>query len=505
MGVMERPATVYDQLMGDEAAGERPVVEHFIVRWTGRLSLARQFVLASLVVVLAGVALVSVWVSHQIEDGVMNRTGAVTALYVESVLSDPLQQLADQGHLGSTDIETLDRVLTVTPLGQHIQAFRVWSTTGEIVYSSNHALIGQRFAVANGLRRAALGEVSVDLSTLDEPEDADLRGTAERLLEVYAPLHQENGSRVLAVVEFYQQPDELEAEMAAARWRTWALVAGTGLVSYLLVSWVVKRGSDTISRQQRALEQQVADLERLLEQNRRITDQNTRLRERVQRAAARTTALNEQGLRRVSADLHAGPGQVLALAALRMETVQNQCALRCPVNGDFQMVHKAVDEALNEVRAISAGLRLPDLGPLTVAQVAERVVRNERRSGTSVSTDFVSLPDQAPLPIKIALYRALEEGLSNAARHGEGREVRARIRAEDGRLELTVSDQGPGFDPAAVAAGESLGLAALRERARLLGGGAQVLSAPGQGTTLRVWLPLPAPLSAADAAAVGLS
>src|SRR5712691_7417102 len=138
-----------------EAVPPQALVVPRAFRWVGKLSLANQFLLASFFILVVGVASVGGWVSQQIEAGVMNRTGAVTALYVESVLSEPLQQLAAQSRLQSGDIEALDHVLTATPLGLHIQAFRVWSTSGEILYSSNHAAIGQRFPVQNGLERAA--------------------------------------------------------------------------------------------------------------------------------------------------------------------------------------------------------------------------------------------------------------------------------------------------------------------------------------------------------------
>jgi signal transduction histidine kinase len=485
-----------DTLADHEVARVRPARSRVWrpgLGWFNHLSLASQFLLVSFGVLAAGVLVVGAWVGQQIEAGVISRTGAITALYVESVLSDLLQPLASQPRLTPATSDALDRVLAGTPLGQRIQGFRVWSTDGEILYSSDRALVGRSFGASNRLARALAGEVVADLSSLDELENADLHGSAERLLEVYAPVQQGDGSRVLGVVEFYQRPDELENEMAAARARSWAVVGGTGLLAYLLVAGIVKRGSDTIARQQRALRQELAGQARLLAENRRVMEQNARLHARLQQAARQTTTLTERGLRRVSADLHAGPGQALALALLRLETVESQCSVRCPVRPDFAVVHGAVGEALEEVRAISAGLRLPELERLTVSQVAERVVRNhERRSGTTVTTDFAQAPEQAPLPIKMALYRALEEGLSNAARHGQAKDVRARIRVEEGQLCLTVGDSGPGFDTAQLTAGGRLGLAAVQERAALLGGHARVESAPGQGTTLRVWLALSA-------------
>jgi signal transduction histidine kinase len=92
--------------------------------------------------------------------------------------------------------------------------------------------------------------------------------------------------------------------------------------------------------------------------------------------------------------------------------------------------------------------------------------------------------------VKITLFRALEEALSNATRHGLGHGVVARIEQEAGGLRLTVSDRGPGFCPTAERPDGHLGLANMRERAELLGGTFQVRSAPGQGTTVVLWLPL---------------
>jgi signal transduction histidine kinase len=146
---------------------------------------------------------------------------------------------------------------------------------------------------------------------------------------------------------------------------------------------------------------------------------------------------------------------------------------------------------LHEIRAIASGLRLPSLSPLKVSEVAERAVSaHEQRSGTSVQLHLDDLPAQAPLSVKITLFRALEEALSNATRHGKGVGVVARVRGQPGGLSLVVSDQGPGFAPEAVPTEGHLGLANLRERAELLGGTFQVSSAPGRGTTVRLWMPI---------------
>jgi signal transduction histidine kinase len=200
-------------------------------------------------------------------------------------------------------------------------------------------------------------------------------------------------------------------------------------------------------------------------------------------------------LRRISADLHDGPGQTLALALLRLESLQQPCAQPgCELHNtaDFGVVQGAVKDALSEVRAISAGLRLPELAPLTIAEVAERAISDhERRSGTRVDRRFGRLPEQAPLAIKIGLLRTLQEALSNATRHGGGVDVTASVWAEDGLLRLEVRDHGPGFDPSGVERNGRLGLAGMRERAELLGGTFEIASTLGRGTVVSASWPLP--------------
>ncbi len=453
----------------------------------GRMSLARQFLLASLAIVVVGMLVTGAWVGQEIESGVLSRTAAITALYVDSIITPHLQPLARQTNLDPADVAALDQLISNTPLAQGVVAFKVWSPDGVVLYSPNRRLLGRRFPIEGGLARAVGGDVSAEMSRLDEPENEYEREHWSRLLEVYAPVRQNSGGRIMAVTEFYQLPNDLDAEIGAARLRSWAVIAGIALVTYLLLAGIVRRGSDTIGRQRAALEGQVAELQRLL-------DQNGRLHERVRQAAGRTTALNERALRRISADLHDGPGQDLALALLRLEALQAPCDLASCVrpSSDFAVVRGAVRDALAEVRAIAVGLRLPELGALPVAEVAERAVRDhERRSATAVHLELGQLLGDAPLALKIALHRTVQEALSNATRHGHGLAVVARVWADADALYLLVSDAGPGFVPDQLEGSDQLGLTGMRERAELLGGSFRVESAPGRGTTVRVSWPLP--------------
>jgi signal transduction histidine kinase len=117
------------------------------------------------------------------------------------------------------------------------------------------------------------------------------------------------------------------------------------------------------------------------------------------------------------------------------------------------------------------------------------VADHELRSGSSVAVDVDDLPGDAALATKIALYRVLAEALSNATRHGGGVDVRVHGGQTDGGLSLEVHDSGSGFDPSVTPRPGSLGLAGMRERAELLGGSLDIISAPGRGTVVRLVLP----------------
>jgi signal transduction histidine kinase len=155
-------------------------------------------------------------------------------------------------------------------------------------------------------------------------------------------------------------------------------------------------------------------------------------------------------------------------------------------------VQTAVRSALAELRSISAGLWLPALEPLSASEVAQRAVHDyEAKTGRSVSLSIADLPGSAPLPVKIALYRLLQEALMNGFRHAPAAGQSIHIWAEDGQLRAQVADGGPGFDPQAVVARNGhLGLVGMRERVELLGGAFDVVSHPGQGTVVRARLPL---------------
>lgn len=460
----------------------------------GRLTLAQQFMLASFIVLIASMLGLGWWVGQQIEIGVINRTSGETALYVDSFVDPPLQELDKGMPLSPEHVTTLNRLVQETPLGQHIVAFKVWDTKGRILYSTNPALVGQVYPIKEELARAIDGEVVSDISDLRDAENLLERAKWKRLLETYSPVTKDSTTQVIAVVEFYQTVDTLEKETRKAQLSSWLLLGGATLVIYLLLSVFVQRASNTIERQRDALSIQVSQLTNLLAQNQE-------LHERVSRAASRATALNERFLRRIGAELHDGPAQDLGLSLLKLDSVIAG-AEGCPVTladgrlagEELQAIQGSLQHALQEVRAISAGLSVPELEALTLSETLGRAVRaHERRTRTQVVVTDDSLPEQATLPIKIALYRLVQEALNNAYRHAGGVGQQIDARCVENNLNITVLDQGPGFQVTHLDhADMHLGLFGMRERVESLGGLFHVVSEPGQGTRISARIPLQA-------------
>ena len=109
-------------------------------------TLAQRFMLASLIILIAGMAGIGVWIGNEIKSGVIHRTGATTALYVDSFVAPHLQELGTTGALSPESHEQLSKLLQDTPMGQQIVTFKVWDPTGKVIYSTD-GTAGQTFPI----------------------------------------------------------------------------------------------------------------------------------------------------------------------------------------------------------------------------------------------------------------------------------------------------------------------------------------------------------------------
>jgi signal transduction histidine kinase len=451
-------------------------------------TLAQRFMFASLIILIAGMAGIGLWIGNEIKNGVIHRTGATTALYVDSFVAPLLQELGAAGVLSTQDHEQLDKLLQDTPMGQQIVTFRVWDPAGKVIFSTDDASVGKTFPISEGLALAILGQVSSEIGQLEAAENDSQRASHSELLETYSPVRLSGTNEVIAVAEFYQTVDALNQEILAAQRRSWLVVGAVTLVIYLLLAGFVGRASDTIERQQMTLNDQISRLTELLAQNKELHD-------RVRRAAGSVATLNERFLRRIGSELHDGPAQDLGLALLKLDALMGRWEQSQAVPEfveELSSIQSSLQNAQKEVRAISTGLSLPQLAELSLPKTVIRAVRaHERRTGSRVTLDVAPLPEQAALSVKITVYRVLQESLNNSYRHAGGTNQQIRAFMDGDLLTLEVSDEGPGFVPQpSETFNGHLGLAGMRERVESLGGTFSVKSELGRGTQVTARLAL---------------
>jgi signal transduction histidine kinase len=454
-----------------------------------RLSLSRQFLMVSFPILLAGTLAIGWWIGRQVEDSVVHRIGSVTALYVDSFVAPHVQTLMTLSELSLHDRDLLRADLNGTPLGKKIVALKIWRKDGYVLFSSDAASIGKTFSIDEGLTTALSGNIFSEISERSSAEQADHGQPMARLIETYTPIHADRTGDVIAAAEFYVKPDDVDREAGAAQRRSWLLVAGAMLTIYLWLFWVVSRGSRTIEEQQAELSDKVHQLTIL-------NEQNVRLQERVIGAAERATALNENFLQRLSADIHDGPGQDLGYALMQLK---NLADMQVGPSIQWQMdwikglapARLAVESALQELRAMSADIELPDIAQLGPQAIAARVVRDfQVKTGSSVLLVAAVPAIDIAFRVKVALYRVLQESLANTVRHAQGKDCRVELSVDGNDLKVEISDKGPGFDPRAVASKGRLGLHGMRQRIEVLGGSFELQTQEGSGTTIRVTLPL---------------
>ncbi len=457
-----------------------------------RLSLLQRFLLFGFLILLGGMVLIGTWVGKQIEAGVISSTGVVTNMYLDGAISPHVQSLAGGERLDDADRVALDRMLSGTHLGEHIVALKIWGRNGRIIYdSADPSAVGTIYAMEPALASAFAGEVRSRVVERAELENVFRDSSWSRLIETYTPLRAERDRSVLAVAGFFNTAEGLEQSVRAAQLRSWGVHGAITLAMLVLLATLVKNANDTIKVTQGELNEKVAQLTALLAQN-------EHLHERVNRAAARTMALNEQFLRNIATDLHDGPGQGLALAAMRIEVLGDVCG-NCEhsigrggsVGEEFRTVQLALQSALNDLRAILRGLQLPEIEQLSLVETLQRAAADhQRKTGVAVPLTLSNAPLTAPLPVRITLFRVLQESLANGFRHGGGRNQRVAVSSATGAVVVEVADDGPGFDPKALKPDGHFGLDWMRERVELLGGSFEVRSIPGQGAVVRTSLPL---------------
>jgi len=213
------------------------------------------------------------------------------------------------------------------------------------------------------------------------------------------------------------------------------------------------------------------------------------LSERIARDALRRVVdAQELERRRLARELHDETGQALTSILLGLKSLEETLQ-----TGESQeamaRLRELVVATLQDVRRLAVELRPSALDDFGLVAALERLTSSFAEQ-TGIAVDFGAAlgSDRLPGELETALYRIVQESLTNVVKHARARHVSIALTRMEGYVTAVVEDDGQGFDPDAE--GDGFGLIAMRERLGLLGGRLRIESSPGAGTTIAADVPL---------------
>jgi PAS domain S-box-containing protein len=215
--------------------------------------------------------------------------------------------------------------------------------------------------------------------------------------------------------------------------------------------------------------------------------------EQLRNLAARLLSVREEERARISREVHDELGQSLTAVKINLAWLAGRLPRR---NGQMlkrirSTLHLA-DSIIQSIRRISTELRPPILDLGLTAAVEWQVQEFQARSGIRCTVRLLA-GEEVASDASTAMFRIFQETLTNVARHAKATRAEVVLQRQRDRLVLLIHDNGRGFDQADPSLSKSLGLLGMRERAAILGGRVEISSAPGKGTTVTAWIPLPSP------------
>jgi signal transduction histidine kinase len=209
---------------------------------------------------------------------------------------------------------------------------------------------------------------------------------------------------------------------------------------------------------------------------------------------ARILAAQERERRRIAADLHDGVAQTMGVVKYSVESRIADLRNRYPdlELADFELVVDQIREAIEDLRKISRNLSPSMLSDFGICTAIDMLCNEFAADIPNVEVICAACVNEIRLPeaIKVAIYRVVQEALNNIGKHADAQNIRVALLAEDSVLSLEISDDGKGFESAAIPpkSTRGLGLDSMRERVELTGGELEITSATGKGTSIcAVW------------------
>ena len=207
----------------------------------------------------------------------------------------------------------------------------------------------------------------------------------------------------------------------------------------------------------------------------------------LRRALRRAVELQEDERKRVARELHDEVGQALTSILIRLKTLQEE-ETDDEHRERLDDLRSLTAQTIEGLRRLAMDLRPAALDSLGIVAALQWYTRQcAERAGLDIKFVGPDKFERLPMETELILYRVAQEGITNAIRHGKAQNIEIYLEKKPNTIQLTIKDNGKGFNP--VATNHGLGLVGIRERVELLDGIFNVKTTPGSGTQLLIEIP----------------
>lgn len=420
-----------------------------------RLSPFRMFAFAGLLgmVAIGGGSLLASQRAGEAE--AMSDVRALTQVVAKTVVEPNLSTALVEGDAEA--IARLDAVVTGRVLDDTTVRVKLWDASGRIVYSDEHELIGEMYALDDDkVESLWSGEVVSESSSLEGTENRFEAAEAERLLEVYLPIDGPDGEPLLyesyfAISEVTDSAARIRAEFVPI------VVAALVLMEalHLGLAWGLSR------RMRRAQEE----------------------RERLLHRAIDSSDIER---RRIAADLHDGVVQDLVGTSFSVTAAAESAERHGPeLAADLRAAAVGTRRSLQSLRSLLVDIYPPNLHEHGLEAALVDLLAPAASLGIETDLSIAGDPDSSPEAVTL-VYRVAQEAVRNVLRHAEATSLAIDVDASGDRLMVTVADDGRGFSAADGSSNGHLGLRLLSDLTADAGAHFHVDSSPGEGTEIRL-------------------
>jgi len=234
-------------------------------------------------------------------------------------------------------------------------------------------------------------------------------------------------------------------------------------------------------------------MKKMLDEGKRAEERIRKSRERLRNLSGRLQSLLEEERTRISREIHDELGQALTalkldLSLIRQSLVSDGLAEQ---SAKVHEIERTVNRVIRTVRRISTELRPGILDELGVVAAIEWMAKDfQNRTGIGCQVTIQAVDKISDTARATAIFRIVQEALTNVMRHAAASQVKVSLEKKDDTLIVEVRDNGIGIMEGSISDSRSHGLIGVRERVLLLGGETAISGKPGEGTLVRVTLPM---------------